>query len=260
MTDYKDILSERFDAVLRITLNRPDRFNAFTIQMHHELNDALEQAARDSAIRAIVLTGAGKAFSSGLDLKDYQGKPGRELGSLLRDHYNPTIFQISALEKPVVCALNGVAAGGGMGLAMACDFRIASEKAVLIQAFVNIGAMPDMGSTWILPRLMGYERAFEVCSSGRQIHAEEALRLNLVLKVVPHGDLEAQAMDFAIQMSKGPSKAIALMKRALNRNLTVDLKSALDYEAALQEKCGDTEDFNEGIRAFAEKRKPVFKG
>ncbi len=257
---YQTILYERTDAVLKITLNRPDRFNAFNALMHKELADALKNAAKDSDVRSVILTGAGKAFCSGQDLKEVKDDPNTSLADRLRNNYNPNILRIRELEKPVICAINGVAAGAGMSLALACDFRIASDQASMLQAFVNVGLVPDTGSTWILPRLLGYHKAFEVCTTGRQIKADEALRLNLVDKVVEHERLDSFTMELATTYASSPTKAIGAIKRAFNKSSAVGLDEALDYEAYLQDILGKTEDYREGVAAFNEKRKPQFKG
>lgn len=259
MSDYKSILYEKTGAVLKITLNRPDRFNAFNDSMHKDLTKALKEAAKDDEVRTIILTGAGKAFCSGQDLKEVQGTR-RNLGDSLRKNYNPNILRIRKMEKPVICALNGVAAGAGMSLALSGDLRIASEKASLIEVFVNVALIPDSGSTWFLPRMVGYHRAFELCSTGRKVDAKEALELNLVDAVYPESEFEEQVMKTAEHYAKAPTKAIGLLKRALNKSMSTDLSDALDYEAHLQEICGDSEDYKEGVNAFVEKRKPEFKG
>lgn len=257
---YETILYERTDAVLKITLNRPDRFNAFNEQMHKELADAFKNAAKDDAVRSVILTGAGKAFCSGQDLKEVKDNPTRNLADSLRNNYNPNILRIRNLEKPVICSLNGVAAGAGMSLAMACDLRIASDQASMLQAFVNVGLIPDSGSTWVLPRLLGYHKAFEICSTGRVIKADEALKLNLVDEIVEHDKLDLFTRELAVKYANAPTKAIGALKRALNKASDVPLDEALEYEAYLQDILGKTEDYREGVAAFNEKRKPQFKG
>lgn len=257
---YETILYERTDAVLKITLNRPDRYNAFTVQLHKDLGDAFKNAAKDDEIRSVILTGAGKAFCSGQDLKEVKDSPNISLADRLRENYNPNIMRIRNLEKPVICALNGVAAGAGMSLAMACDLRIASDQASLLQAFVNVGLVPDTGSTWMLPRLLGYHKAFEICSTGRPIKAEEALKLNLIDEIVSHEKLESFTMELAMKYAAAPTKSIGAIKRAFNKASSVSLEEAMDYEAYLQEILGKTEDYQEGVVAFNEKRKPQFKG
>lgn len=260
MANYETIRCDQSAAVLTITLNRPDRYNAFTEAMHRELGDALQFAGRDASVRAVILTGAGKAFCSGQDLKEIHGAEDRNLGNSLRRNYNPNILRIRNLEKPVIAAINGVAAGAGMSLALACDLRIAAASASMAEVFVNVALVPDSGSTWFLPRLVGYHRAFELCSTGRKIDAAEALKLNLVDDVVPDGDLIARTNSIAEKYAAAPTKALGLLKRALNRAAAVPLEDALEYEAYLQEICGNSEDYREGVAAFVEKRKPNFKG
>jgi 2-(1,2-epoxy-1,2-dihydrophenyl)acetyl-CoA isomerase len=257
---YETILYERTDAVLKITLNRPDRYNAFNQQMHTELADAFKNAAKDDAVRCVILTGAGKAFCSGQDLKEVKDNPNRNLADSLRNNYNPLILKIRKLEKPVLCALNGVAAGAGMSLALACDLRIASEQASMLQAFINIGLIPDSGSTWILPKLLGYHKAFEICSTGRTIKADEALRLNLIDEIVEHDKLESFTTELAKKYADAPTKALGALKRLLNKGMAATLEETLDYEAYLQEICSKTDDYKEGVAAFNEKRKAQFKG
>ncbi|MBK6909341.1 MAG: enoyl-CoA hydratase/isomerase family protein [bacterium] len=257
---YTTILYERTDSVLKITLNRPDRFNAFTAEMHKELGDAFKNAAKDDAVRAVMLTGAGKAFCSGQDLKEVKDNPNTSLADRLRLNYNPNIMRIRNIEKPVICAINGVAAGAGMSLALACDLRIASDQASMLQAFVNVGLVPDTGSTWMLPRLLGYHKAFEICSTGRPIKADEALRLNLIDEIVEHDKLDTFTMELAMKYATAPTKAIGAIKRAFNKASGSTLEEALDYEAYLQDILGHTDDYKEGVAAFNEKRKPQFKG
>lgn len=257
---YTTILYERTDSVLKITLNRPDRFNAFTAEMHKELGDAFKNAAKDDAVRAVILTGAGKAFCSGQDLKEVKDNPNTSLADRLRLNYNPNIMRIRNIEKPVICAINGVAAGAGMSLALACDLRIASDQASMLQAFVNVGLVPDTGSTWMLPRLLGYHKAFEICSTGRPIKADEALRLNLIDEIVEHDKLDTFTMELAMKYATAPTKAIGAIKRAFNKASGSTLEEALDYEAYLQDILGHTDDYKEGVAAFNEKRKPQFKG
>jgi 2-(1,2-epoxy-1,2-dihydrophenyl)acetyl-CoA isomerase len=260
MADLETLLISTSGAVRTITLNRPERCNAFTEAMHRELGAALKDAGGDASVRAVILTGSGKAFCSGQDLKEVQEQPGRNLGDSLRKNYNPNIRRLRALEKPVIAALNGVAAGAGFSLALACDLRLAAASASFTEVFVHVGLIPDSGSTWFLPRLVGYHRAFDLCSTGRKIGAEEALRLNLVDEVLPDEALFVRAQELAARYTEAPAKAIALLKRALNHNAAGSLDAALDYEAQLQEICGGSEDYREGVAAFIEKRKPRYTG
>ena len=257
---YETILYEKSGAVLIITLNRPDRYNALTETMHREIGAAFKEAANDSEVRAVILTGAGKAFCSGQDLKDIKDMPGRNLGDSLRKNYNPNILRIRGLEKPVLCALNGVAAGAGMSLALACDVIIAAESASMIQSFINVGLVPDSGSTWFLTRLLGYYDAFDITTTGRKVDAKEAKELGLVREVVADGDVMQRTRELAEKYAAAPTKAIGLIKRGLNRTFTANLEQTLEYEAFLQEIAGQSEDYKEGVASFNEKRKPSFKG
>ena len=260
MPDYETVLYDKAGALATITLNRPDRYNAFTGTLHRELGEAFKAAAKDDDVRVVILTGAGKAFCSGQDLKEIKDMPGRNLGDSLRTMYNPNILHIRTLEKPVLCALNGVAAGAGMSLALACDVIIAAESSSMIQSFINVGLVPDSGSLWFLTRLVGYYRAFEITTSGRKLGAKEMQSMGLVHDVVPDDQVLARTRELAERYSTAPTKAIGLIKRGLNRMFTVNLEDALAYEAWLQEIAGQSEDYKEGVAAFNEKRKPTFKG
>ncbi len=260
---YESLLTETADGVLTIALNRPAVFNALSPELCRELVDALRGAILDDGVRAIVITGAGKAFCSGQDLKllgelTADGQP--RIGDLLRQQYNGLILQMRRIEKPVIASVNGVAAGAGMSLALACDLRIASEEASFVQAFVNIGLAPDSGSMYFLPRLVGIAKAMELCMLGDRIGAAEALELGLVNRVVPAGELKLVTAELAGRLAAGPAKAIGLIKRGLNRGHEADLDEMLEYEALLQEIAGRTADFREGVLAFKEKRPAKFSG
>ncbi|WP_343700653.1 enoyl-CoA hydratase-related protein [Chitinophaga sp.] len=245
--------------VATITLNRPDVYNAFNDTLSYELQDALKQAEKDAAVRAVVLTGAGKAFCSGQDLKAAQeGK--RNLGDSLHKRYNPIIRAIRNMPKPVICRLNGVAAGAGCSLALACDVIVAAENATLIEIFINIALVLDSGSSYFLPRTIGYHRAFELATKATKLTAADALQMGLVNKVVKAEELDAAVEAEAAFYAQAPTKAIALMKKMLTKGMTEDLDTVLDYEAWCQEIAGNTEDNREGIQAFLEKRKPAFSG
>jgi 2-(1,2-epoxy-1,2-dihydrophenyl)acetyl-CoA isomerase len=252
------------NGICTITLNRPDVLNAFNNELTTELAEALKNAERDASVRAIVITGAGRAFSSGQDLGDLKRKyvPGHvpALGDDLRRRYNPIITRIREMEKPVIAAVNGVAAGAGCSLALACDLRIASEQASFIEVFINVGLVPDSGSTFTLPRLVGMGKAMELCWTGQKVDAQEALRLGLVNKVVPPDALVGEANALAAKIASLPARAIGLTKRLLNQSLNNDLAAQLEAEAFAQETAGRTEDHYEGVVAFIEKRKPQFKG
>jgi len=250
--------------VRTITLNRPDVLNAFNNDMLKALGQAVKDTERDKTIRCLVITGAGRAFCSGQDLGDvagrYKSDEPIELGAHLRAFYNPMILRLRSMEKPVLAAVNGVAAGAGCSLALAADMRIAATSSSFIQAFINVGLVPDSGSTFMLPRLIGLSRAMEMACTGRKIEAEEALRIGLVNKVVPNEGLAAATTEVAQRIASLPPKGIALTKRAINAAWSNDLATQLDYEAMLQTTAGQTQDHREGVIAFLDKRKPVFRG
>jgi 2-(1,2-epoxy-1,2-dihydrophenyl)acetyl-CoA isomerase len=261
-TTFETIEVNLTHGVCTITLQRSDVLNAFNNTLTDELGVALKDAAKNKEVRVVVLTGSGRAFSSGQDLSDLKEKyvPGHEphLGEDLKKRYDPIVKSIHTMEKPVIASVNGVAAGAGCSLALACDMRIASEHASFIEVFVNVGLIPDSGSTWTLPRLVGFGRAMELCCTGRPIKAEEALAIGLVNAVVPHEDLEEETMKLANRLASLPAKAIALTKRLLNQSFQNDFKEQLIQEAYAQETAGRTHDHFEGVVAFIEKRKPNF--
>ena len=257
---YENILYNLEDGALTITLNRPETLNAFNSKMGLELLDALKKAERDPAVRAVVITGAGRGFSSGEDLKAREAEGTTGFGTVLRDRYIPIVLKIRNMEKPVLGSINGVAAGAGCSLALACDMRIASDKASFVEAFVRVGLVPDAGSSYFLPRLVGIGKAFEMAFLGDVVKADEALRIGLVNSVVPHDELETATRDLAMRLAKSPTRAIGLAKRTINRALTMDLEQLLEYEAHAQETAGKTEDHLEGMAAFLEKRAANFSG
>lgn len=260
MPEFQTLLYQVNDGVLTIVMNRPDVYNALNEQMKKELNAAMREAEKDAAIRCVVLRGAGdKAFCSGQDLKEHAGSK-RSLKDSLEKSYNPLIRKMRTIEKPVVGMINGVAAGAGCSIALACDMRIMSSTAKLIEVFIRIGLVPDSGSHWFLPRLTGMARAFEYAATGRDVAADEALQAGLVNRVVPPDALEMATMELAAQLAKAPTKSIGLIKRTLNKALTVDLDALLDYEAYIQDVASQTEDHKEGIAAFLEKRAAKFTG
>lgn len=248
------------DGVATIVLDRPDALNALTVPMKGELLRALRAAARDASVRAIVLTGAGRAFCAGQDLKERLAPGAAPLGEEIRERYNPIVLAMRSLEKPIVAAVNGVAAGAGASLAFAADLRIASETASFVLAFGRIGLIPDSGATWFLPRLLGGARAAEMMLLDDPVSAAEALRIGLVARVVPPDALAAEAHAIAVRLARGAPRALAYAKRALDGTFERDLPSALDYEAYLQDLAGSTSDHAEGIAAFVEKRPPTFTG
>lgn len=260
MKSYPTLLVSLEGGVCVVTLNRPDVYNAFNEAMKKDLNEALKDAERDPAVRCLVLRGAGaKAFCSGQDLKEHAGA-NRSLKESLEKSYNPMIRRIRTMEKPVIGMINGVAAGAGCSLALACDMRFMSAEAKLIEVFIRIGLVPDSGSHWFLPRLTGMARAFEYAATGRDIGAEEALRVGLVNAVIPPDALEAETMAAARRLAQGPTRSIGLIKRTLNKSLAAGLDELLDYEATIQQIASSTEDHREGVKAFLEKRPAAFRG
>ena len=260
MNTYATVLNAVDAGVLTVTMNRPESYNAFNEQMKRDLNDAFRDAEKDPAVRCIVLRGAGtKAFSSGQDLKEH-ASASRSLKESLEQSYNPLVRRIRTVEKPVIGMINGVAAGAGCSIALACDMRIMSSTAKLIEVFVRIGLVPDSGSNWFLPRLVGMARAFEYAATGRDIGAEEAERIGLVNRVAAPEALESVTMEIARALAAGPTRAIGLIKRTMNRSLSTDLDALLTYEAAIQEIASRTDDHREGVSAFLEKRAAVFTG
>jgi len=258
------LLIENDGAVRSLRLNRPDVLNAFNDDLLGALGKAVREAEKDKTVRCLVITGAGRGFSAGQDLaavsERFKSAAPVELGAHLRDHYNPIIARIRALEKPVIAAVNGVAAGAGCSLALACDLRIAAESASFIEAFINVGLVPDSGSTFMLPRLVGVARAMELAVTGRKVKADEALQIGLVNRVVPDAELTAETIKLARQLASLPTRTIGLTKRAINAAWTNDLDTQLDYEAMLQTTAGQTRDHREGVAAFLEKRSPNFTG
>jgi 2-(1,2-epoxy-1,2-dihydrophenyl)acetyl-CoA isomerase len=252
------LLVSRDDTIAVITLNRPDKLNAFAGGMAHALRDALATAGSDPAIRAVLLTGAGRGFCAGQDLADVA--PGQDLGQTLETRFNPVIRAIRALPKPVVCAVQGVAAGAGANLAFACDIVLAGQSARFIQAFIRIGLIPDAGGTWLLPRLAGDARARGMAMLGEPISAAQAESWGLIWRTVADDALAAEALATARQLAALPTHAIALMKRALDSAATATLDQQLDTERDLQREAGFTPDFQEGVRAFTEKRPACFTG
>jgi len=249
---------EHADGVTTITLNRPESLNALNAPMRRELLTAFKGLARDDAVRAVVLTGEGRGFCSGADLRGGSGE--REFRRVLTVEYNPLIRAIRELPRPVVAAVNGVAAGAGVSLALACDLVLAAEDARFIQAFVKIGLVPDSGSTRTLVRTMGRHRAAQLIFSGEPLSAPDAHAAGLVNRVVPAGELAAAARDEALRLATAPTRAIAYAKRLINAAEDADLDTQLAAEAAYQELAGRTEDHAEGVAAFGEKREPRFLG
>jgi 2-(1,2-epoxy-1,2-dihydrophenyl)acetyl-CoA isomerase len=244
-----------------ITLNRPDVFNSFNRQMSLELQQQLDHAAADEGIRCIVLTGAGKAFCAGQDLKEVttpELNPG--FRAILDEHYNPIIQRIRTIEKPILAAVNGVAAGAGANIALACDIVLAVESAAFIQAFSKIGLVPDSGGTFFLPRLIGFQRAMALCMLGDKVSATDAQQMGMIYKVFPADVFSPEVTKMAETLAQMPTKALGLTKRLMNKSLTHDLNEQLQMEGVLQIEAAQTNDYAEGVTAFVEKRKPLFTG
>lgn len=260
---YEHILYTVADSVATITLNRPDKYNAFTGPMLGEVIDAFKQAGRDAAVRAVALTGAGKAFCSGQDLAEV-GETRLTFLEHVRQTYNPMILGMRALEKPIIGAINGVAAGAGVGTALACDLRLMSEKASFVfAAFAGIGLVPDSGINYLLPRLVGPAKAFALLAladAKNRVSAEKAHELGLCVAVVEHDALLEQAHELALKLAKMPTRAIGMTKRLLNSAWDHPLAELLDMEAQLQYAASQTQDAREGVAAFLEKREPQFTG
>lgn len=254
------------DGVMTITLNRPDALNAFNEAMSVELGSALRTAQRDKQVRCIVLTGAGRGFCSGQDLAEIQGcydddaDDKMSFAGHLRQRYNPVITRLRTIEKPVIAAVNGVAAGAGASFALACDLRICASSAKFVMSFVHVGLVPDSAATLTLLQHVGYARAAELCMLGEKMNADEALECGLVNRVVDDEELQQDAALLATKLASMPTRAIGLTKRLLTRAWTATLENQLEYEALMQETAGRSEDHREGVKAFLEKRKPAFSG
>ncbi len=250
--------TSRDGAVLTITLNRPEVLNAFNAAMHEALAAALNEAG-DPAVRAVVLTGAGRGFCVGQDLTEFRDSPG-DIGRRLRKNYHPNVLAIRRLEKPVIAAVNGAAAGAGLSIACACDIRLAADSASFVPAFINIGLIPDSGGSYFVTRLLGYARAFEWMTSGRKLSAAEAQAWGLVSEVVEGETLVERSAEVAGQLAAMPTRGVGMTKRLFDRAATSALEEQLELEAQLQTAAIQTDDFKEGVAAFLEKREPRFTG
>jgi 2-(1,2-epoxy-1,2-dihydrophenyl)acetyl-CoA isomerase len=253
-----EVETSRDGAVLTITLNRPDVLNAFTAELHRQLVGAFKEA-REPEVRAVVVTGAGRGFCVGQDLNEF-GEAAPDIAGRLREHYHPTIRAVRELEKPVLAAVNGPAAGAGLSFACACDLRLAAESATFVPAFINIGLVPDMGGTFFVTRLLGAPRAFEWMTSGRRLSAQDALEWDLVSEVVPDDQLAGRAAEWAAQLAAMPTRGIGLSKRLFDRAERSTLEEQLELESQLQAVATQTADFREGVDAFLQKREPRFEG
>ncbi len=255
-----NIVSTVINGVCEIKLNRPDVFNSFNKEMAMAMQEALDTCEVDEKVRAIVITGEGKAFCAGQDLAEATDPNGPPLNSIVKDHYNPIIKRIRTIEKPIIAAVNGVAAGAGANIALACDIVFAKESASFIQAFSKIGLIPDSGGTFFLPRLVGMQKAMALMMTADKVGAKEAEEMNMIYKTVADEDFETTVKTFAEKIAKMPTKGLGLTKRAMNQSLTNSLEQQLEVEEELQTIAGESYDFNEGCAAFLEKRKPQFKG
>jgi 2-(1,2-epoxy-1,2-dihydrophenyl)acetyl-CoA isomerase len=260
MDSYQFLKYTTENGVATITLNRPEVYNALNDEITYELQQALKAVSKDEQVRVVVLTGEGKAFCSGQDLKAASGDQKRSFLQSLHKRYNPIISAMRSLPKPIVGRLNGVAAGAGCSLALACDIIVASEEATLIEVFINIGLVPDSGSSYFLPRLIGMAKAFEMCSMGSRVKAGEAAAIGLINKCVPSDQLDAAVKSYTDYFATAPTKSIGLIKKMLNKSATSSLEEMLEYEAYCQEIAGTSHDYKEGVAAFLEKRKPTFLG
>jgi 2-(1,2-epoxy-1,2-dihydrophenyl)acetyl-CoA isomerase len=260
--EFEFLLYSVADKVAHIILNRPDVLNAINDKMGIELQQAVAEAERDGGVRCLLITGNGRGFCAGEDLgslkRSHEGNGKSDLGKALRVKYNPLILRLAKMEKPVVAAVNGPAAGAGFSLALACDIRFASEKAVFIQAFSKVGLSPDSGSSYFLPRSIGYARAAELMFTASSIDAYSAERLGIVNRVIKHEELQKSSEAFASQLAQGPGKSYSLIKRALSYGMSHSLEESLEYEAFLQTISSRTKDHAEGLAAFLEKRQPKF--
>ena len=260
---YETITFERTEGVARLTLNRPDRLNSFNTVMHGEVADALAIAADDGDVRAVLLTGAGRGFCAGQDLSDRAVASGSEpvdLGDSIDRYYGPLIRRLTSLDKPTICAVNGVAAGAGANIALACDIVFAARSAKFIQSFANIGLIPDSGGTWVLPRLIGQARALGLALTGEPLSAEKAEAWGMIWKCVDDDALDAEASALAARFAKGPTRGLTATKHAIRASSLKSLDEELLIERDLMRELGRSADYQEGVAAFMAKRSPNFTG
>lgn len=258
-----DILYEVSEGVAVITLNRPETLNSFNEAMHQSLHTALDSAASDPQVRAVLLTGAGRGFCAGQDLSDPMVKPADpmpNLGHVIESYYNKTVKRIYNMEKPTVCAVNGIAAGAGANIPLACDFVIAAKSAKFVQAFCKIGLIPDSAGTWLLPRLIGLARAKQLAMLGNPLSADQAVDWGLIFKTVEYEVLKEESFAFAMQLATQPTLALTKTKQALDMSFENSIEEQLEVEREMQTHLGQSEDYKEGVNAFIEKRQPNYKG
>jgi len=257
---YQTILFQVASGAARLTFNRPDRLNSFNVEMHTEVADALTQVERDDAVRALLITGSGRGFCAGQDLSDSAVAPGVDLGESLESRYNPLIKRLIHLPKPVVCAVNGVAAGAGANIAFAADIVLAAKSAFFIQSFSSIGLVPDSGGTWILPRLAGHARALALALTGDRLTADKAEEWGMIWRAIDDAQLMNEADKLLYRFAGGPTKGYAAIKLAMRQGWAASLDQQLDLERDLQRELGASQDYKEGVAAFGEKRTPRFSG
>ena len=257
--NYNTLKYHNENGITTISLNRPDRYNAFNFEMSKELQDALAVARDDEHCRVIVFTGEGKAFCSGQDLKDIVGSD-KGFSEIVYECYNPIVKAMRSIPKPIICRLNGIAAGAGCSLVLASDFTVAGESATLIEVFVNVGLVLDSGSSFFLPRVVGSNKAFELATMGSKVSAQQAVDWGMINRVVPMDQLDDEVQKVASYYASAPTKAIGMMKEMLNKSTYSTLDEMLELEAKYQEIAGNSNDYKEGLAAFGEKRKPNFSG
>lgn len=255
-----NVLHEQIGGVLKLSLNRPDKFNSFNRAMALELQQQLDKAATDDSVRCVLLTGEGKAFCAGQDLSEATDPQGPGIKNIVVEHYNPIILKIRNLEKPVVCAVNGVAAGAGANIALACDVVVTAQSSSFIQAFSKIGLIPDSGGTFFLPRIVGFQKALALALLGDKVTATEALQMGMIYKMIADENLQNEAMLLAETLANMPTKGLGLTKKLFNQGTFNSLEEQLKAEGVEQINAASTYDYKEGVQAFLEKRKPVFKG
>lgn len=261
MSEYETILYETQYNVALLTLNRPERRNAMNRELNRELLEGFERAAGDDHVRAVLVTGAGEGFCAGADLAIFQSQPsGDQVYEMIVSSYQPMIEIVTRMKKPVIAAVNGVAAGAGASLALACDLRILAHDASIMMAFSNIALVPDAGATWFLTQLLGYSRAYEIAIEGNRIPAEQCLEFGLTNKIVPADQLKTISLAWARKLAERPTIALGLTKQAMQYARFHDLASSIEYEAQLQKQTIGSQDFTEGVTAFIQKREPRFQG